>query len=72
MKDQNKKLEKANLISNFSEESEEIRDLLKAHKSLSPDQINKMSQINLDNIILILTTFDKFKLNITTGRYELR
>lgn len=72
IKEQYKKLKKKNLIGSFSKESRIIADLLEGHKSLTPDQISKMSKIDIDDIYLILTGFNKFKLNTTTGRFELR
>lgn len=72
IKDQYNKLKKKNLISEFSKESNLIIDLLKGHKSLTPEQISKMINLDIDDILLILNTSNQFKLNITTGRYELR
>jgi len=70
--EQYSKLRRKNLISEFSKESELIIDLLKTHKSLTLDQISKMINLDIDDVLLILNTSNQFKLNITTGRYELR
>ena len=72
IKEQYDKLKVKGLINDFSKESEIIEVLLKNHNSLTPDKISKISNLEIDDIILILNAFDKFKLNITTGRYELR
>jgi len=72
IKDQYNKLKKKDLISDFSKESNLIADLLKDHKSLTSDQISKMINLDIDDVLLILNTSNQFKLNITTGRYELR
>ena len=72
IKDQYNKLKKKNLISDFSKESNLIIDLLKGRKSFTPEQISKMINLDIDEIFLILNVDNRFKLNITTGRYELR
>lgn len=72
IKEEYNKLKKKNQISDFSKESKLIIDLLKTHKSLTPEQISKMINLEIDNILLMLNTSNQFKLNITTGRYELR
>jgi len=72
IKEQYNKLKRKNLISDFSKESNLIVDLLKDRKSLTLDQISKMINLDIDDILLILNTSNQFKLNITTGRYELR
>lgn len=72
------KLKKKSLIEDYSREADFIFELLENHKSLTPNQICKMAnrelETNLDinDILLILNTDYRFKLNITTGRYELR
>ncbi|KKN61176.1 hypothetical protein LCGC14_0524710 [marine sediment metagenome] len=72
IKDQYSKLKKKSLISDFSKESILIIDLLKGRKSLTLEQISKMINLDIDEIFLILNVDNRFKLNITTGRYELR
>ncbi len=72
IKDQYSKLKKKSLISDFSKESILIIDLLKGRKSLTLEQISKMINLDIDEILLILNVDNRFKLNITTGRYELR
>jgi len=72
IKEQYTKLKRKNLIGDFSKESELIIDLLKTHKSLTPDHVSKMINLDIDDVLLILNTSNRFKLNITTGRYELR
>lgn len=72
IKDQYNKLKKENLISGFSKESNLIVDLFKTHKSLTPDQISKLINLDIDDVLLILNTSNRFKLNIITGKYELR
>lgn len=72
IKEEYDKLKKKNLISDFSKEANLIVDLLKDRKSLTPEQISKMINLDIDDILLILNTSNQFKLNITTGRYELR
>lgn len=78
IKDQYNKLKKKNLISNFSKEADLIFELLEDHRSLTPDQICKMVNFELktnfevDDILLIVNVDNRFKLNITTGRFELR
>lgn len=72
IKEQYNKLKRKNLISDFSKEAELIADLLKTHKSLTPDQISKMINLDIDDVLLVLNTSNRFKLNIITGKYELR
>lgn len=72
IKEQYNKLKERNLISSYSKEADLIADLLKTHKSLTPDQISKMLNLGIDDILLIINIDNRFKLNITTGRYELR
>ncbi len=72
------KLKKKNLISDLSKEADFISELLEDHKSLTPDQIRKMvnfelkTNFEINDILLIINVDNRFKLNITTGRYELR
>jgi len=72
IKEQYSILKEKNLISDFSKESNLIVDLLKDRRSFTPEQISKMINLDIDDILLILNTSNQFKLNITTGRYELR
>lgn len=72
IKEQYNKLKKKDLIDNFSKESNLIVDLLTDHKSLTLEQISKMINFDIDDILLILNTSNQFKLNITTGKYQLR
>lgn len=72
IKEQYSILKEKNLISDFSKESNLIADLLKDRRSFTPEQISKMIDLDIDDILLILNTSNQFKLNIITGRYELR
>ena len=65
-------LREKNIISDFIKEIKIIEDLLKVHKSITPKQISKKTNIDSEDAFLILNKDDRFKLNITTGRYELR
>lgn len=66
------RLKKKELINDFSNEAETISNLLKAHKSLSIEQISKMTGINKEDIEIIVNAYNIFKLNPITGGFELR
>jgi len=74
IKQEYEKLRKKGLIDDFSKEADDISNLLKGHKSLTPEQIEKMTnkEIDAEKATLILQIDNRFKLNVTTGRYELR
>ena len=74
IKQEYEKLREKGLIDDFSKEADNIVDLLKGHKSLTPEQIEKMTkkEINTEKATLILQIDNRFKLNVVTGRYELR
>lgn len=74
IKQEYEKLREKGLIDDFSKEADIIIDLLKGHKSLTPEQIEKMTkkEINDEKATLILQIDNRFKLNVVTGRYELR
>ena len=72
LKNEYERLKRIGLIDDFSKESDKIANLLKGRRSLTPKQIGKMTNIDESDVLVILNSFDKFKLNITTGRYELR
>ena len=67
-----KTLKKKDLIGDHSKDADEIANILSSHKSLTPHKISIKLNLDVDIIILILQTDERFKLNITTGRYELR
>lgn len=60
------------LMSELTEETKTIQNLLKGHKSLSPNQIVDMSNIELDKVLFVITNSKLFKLNVITGKYQLR
>jgi len=74
IKQEYEKLREKGLINDFSKEAEIIVDLLKGRKSLTPEQIEEMTDKDIDSekATLILQLDNRFKLNVTTGRYELR
>lgn len=72
IKEEYESLREKNLISDFTEETKIIADLLNVHKSLTLEQISKKTDIDPENALLILNKDSRFKLNITTGRYEKR
>ena len=74
IKQEYEKLRGKGLVDDFSKEANIIIDLLKSHKSLTPEQIEKMTDKDIDSeeATLILQIDNRFKLNVVTGRYELR
>lgn len=74
IKQEYEKLRKKGLVDDFSKEADDIWNLLKGHKSLTPEQIEKMTdkEIDAEKATLILQIDNRFKLNVITGRYELR
>ena len=60
------------LMSELTEETKTIQNLLRGHKSLSPNQIVDMTNIEKEKVLFVITNTELFKLNITTGRYQLR
>ena len=68
------KLREKGLIDDFSKEADDISNLLKSHKSLTPEQIENMTkkEIDTEKATMILQIDNRFKLNVTTGRYESR
>lgn len=60
------------LMSELTEETRTIQNLLKAHKSLSPNQIIDMTNIEKDKVLFVITNLKLFKLNVITGKYQLR
>lgn len=59
------------LIDDLSKEANMINDLLIANKSLTLEQISNKTNLDEEDILLILQTDNRFKLNITSGRFEL-
>lgn len=71
IKQEYNKLREKDLVNDFSKEANIIYDLLIAHKSLTLEQISKKIDLDIDDTLLILQIDKRFKLNITTGRFEL-
>jgi hypothetical protein len=67
-------LREKNKISDFSKEIQEITDLLKINNSLTPQEISNKANIDIsvEDVLLIIQTNDKFKLNIKNGKCELK
>ncbi|MHA1380714.1 MAG: hypothetical protein ACTSRG_20285 [Candidatus Helarchaeota archaeon] len=55
----------------FQEETNNIINLLKAHKSLTPKDIMDYTKLTFKEIFQILSNTDIFNLNSATGRFEL-
>jgi len=72
IKQEYEKLRNLGKINDLSKEANLIFNLLNGHKSLTPDQISKKTNLDIEKVFLILQVDNRFKLNITTGRYELR
>ena len=74
IKQEYEKLKQKGIIDAFSKEADDIKDLLKSHKSLTPEQIENMTkkEIDTEKATMILQVDNRFKLNVATGRYELR
>ncbi len=60
------------LMSELTEETNTIQNLLRGHKSLSPNQIIDMTNIEKDKVLFVITNLKLFKLNVITGKYQLR
>ena len=60
------------LMSELTEETKTIQNLLRGHKSLSPNQIIDMTNIEKDKVLFVITNVKRFKLNVITGKYQLR
>ena len=60
------------LMSELTEETKTIQNLLRGHKSLSPNQIIDMTNIEKDKVLFVITNLKLFKLNVITGKYQLR
>lgn len=60
------------LMSELTEETHTIQNLLRGHKSLSPNQIIDMTNIEKDKVLFVITNLKLFKLNVITGKYQLR
>ena len=60
------------LMSELTEETRTIQNLLRGHKSLSPNQIIDMTNIEKDKVLFVITNLKLFKLNVITGKYQLR
>lgn len=60
------------LMSELTEETKTIQNLLRGHKSLSPNQIIAMTNIEKEKVLFVITNVKLFKLNVITGKYQLR
>jgi 16S rRNA C967 or C1407 C5-methylase (RsmB/RsmF family) len=61
-------------VSDFTTEIQEITELLKIHGPLTPQELSNLTEgnISVEDILLIIQTNDKFKLDMKNGKCKLK
>ena len=65
-------IQRFSIKQDLKEETVSILNLLKAHKSLSQEQIIEMTNFDKDIVFQVISNKKLFKLNIETGRFSKR